>query len=857
MTNDFENLKELGPKLIAKGYPICGIAPGTKHPDYPNWQNVPLDESGCASLGSSYGVGILCGMKHAPICGVDVDVMDEEFVKVMHDVIITQLQISSMTPRRIGKAPKFLMMFKAESPDWGKGSTPVFMKDGVKAQIEFLSRGQQFVASAIHPETNKPYAWTDIGSIAELPSVKDLPTITLEDIEAITKAFCDYAESHGWIQASGMQTVRQQDAAMSMLTPVTPPMYDMPVGLMRLILEKLVAVKALDLGRGTHDEWIRLGMAIHHQTGGSAEGLQLWDDISALFPEAYDRLACADRWGTFKDDRSDGVTFRRYHAMYARLMYGPVAYLNEFGIAHRLAKVMGDKAVYISQINDWYCFNEDRGNWERNSGYALIIRYLRAIYDGGLLEEAKLESDKERREELLKLRTKCLNRARATESNVMTLLAGMYEMHGTLEEFDRTPNLVGVTNGVVDIATRTLVPNNASLRVLRQAGTAYDPEAKCPTWERTILEWFDGDMEKVKYVQRLLGQALTGAPKEDVFVLLRGIGCNGKSVFLNTLASVFGGYAEVISEATLVGYAEAGQGGQARSDLVKLRGARFVYCSETSSGMRLKEADVKRMTGRDSISARAPYGRADVVITPQWLLCVGTNHVPEVKGDDEGIWRRIADVEFPRNFLTDKRKKMDTNLTDSLKTELSGILNWIIDGYDAWMKIGLAMPASIKISTEEYREEMDDVKAWATQRLRPVQDEEARKGAPVQMFYSDFKQWAKAQGVEIKLSQNAFTRRLKKYFQSLGESQALYRSMSVQRVRHYSLAPENDTADAFEVLTPDPAPVRKPEDEPPYLSPMAREFLDIVGFDLDKTWDEYTEAEKAVYRQACASVRAN
>jgi len=56
------------------------------------------------------------------------------------------------------------------------------------------------------------------------------------------------------------------------------------------------------------DAWLRVGMAIHHETGGSPEGFELWCQWSLNAPEKYDQTDQRRVWTGFKDKpRSVGV----------------------------------------------------------------------------------------------------------------------------------------------------------------------------------------------------------------------------------------------------------------------------------------------------------------------------------------------------------------------------------------------------------------------------------------------------------------------------------------------------------------------------------------------------------------------
>ena len=84
--------------------------------------------------------------------------------------------------------------------------------------------------------------------------------------------------------------------------------------------------------------------------------------------------------------------------------------------------------------------------------------------------------------------------------------------------------------------------------------------------------------------------------REHAFVILYGIGANGKSTFLNTLSAMFGDdYAmKAPPELLMVKRGEAHP--TERADLF---GKRLVSCIETEDGRRLAESLVKEMSGGD------------------------------------------------------------------------------------------------------------------------------------------------------------------------------------------------------------------------------------------------------------------
>ena len=91
--------------------------------------------------------------------------------------------------------------------------------------------------------------------------------------------------------------------------------------------------------------------------------------------------------------------------------------------------------------------------------------------------------------------------------------------------------------------TGTLRPHAREDYITRCLNVDYDPDAKCPTWERFIHEVFGGNAEIIAFLQRAVGYCLTGEIIEHVLIVLYGLGSNGKTTLIDALHYVLGPYA--------------------------------------------------------------------------------------------------------------------------------------------------------------------------------------------------------------------------------------------------------------------------------------------------------------------------
>ena len=123
------------------------------------------------------------------------------------------------------------------------------------------------------------------------------------------------------------------------------------------------------------------------------------------------------------------------------------------------------------------------------------------------------------------------------------------------------------------------------------------------------------------------------------------------------------------------------------------------------------------MTGGDAITARAMYSTASVEILPTWVVFMPTNHKPIVKGNDNGIWRRLMLLPFTRNFENDPTVAKDPARESKLVAELPGILAWLVKGALAYQAKGLVKRGG-KRPARSTAEDMDLLAEWRNECCR-------------------------------------------------------------------------------------------------------------------------------------------
>lgn len=171
-------LADLRRSLMSKGYryvPVQG-----KRPAGTGWQNFRQDPGQVEGIIRKYPDHSNTGLLTGDVVAIDIDAADA----VTAEKLISRLMDipgATQAPCRTGRAPKCLFAFRATEPR-EKMSTPVYIVNGHKCQVEVLGKGQQFVAFGVHPETGNPYTWTG-GEPSTMP-LADLPEISPEQVDA-------------------------------------------------------------------------------------------------------------------------------------------------------------------------------------------------------------------------------------------------------------------------------------------------------------------------------------------------------------------------------------------------------------------------------------------------------------------------------------------------------------------------------------------------------------------------------------------------------------------------------------------------------------------------------------------------
>ena len=295
--------------------------------------------------------------------------------------------------------------------------------------------------------------------------------------------------------------------------------------------------------------------------------------------------------------------------------------------------------------------------------------------------------------------------------------------------------LLNTPSGMLDLTTGELHEHSPDFLSMAQIPVPWDPEAKCPTYER----WAElvGIGDQLDDLEETVAQMLDPSRTPPKAVFLFGPSRSGKSTFLRIMTAV------------------AGVQNTSGVSLHQLVNNRFMpanlYGKILNASADLSSANVedlsifKMMTGEDLIQADRKYGGTFSFVN-RALFAFSANELPTVSESSRAYSERIKPFRFGSSFAGHEDPSIEERI---LSEELPGVLaRWV----RAWQRRndrGAYLPTDPGVR-EEFEDASDRVRAWVREEMEivPVEGEEA----PPRAFSTKrdlarlFNRWADANG---------------------------------------------------------------------------------------------------------------
>lgn len=276
----------------------------------------------------------------------------------------------------------------------------------------------------------------------------------------------------------------------------------------------------------------------------------------------------------------------------------------------------------------------------------------------------------------------------------------------------------------------------------------FDLAATCPRWKSFLNGVLESDQERIRLLQQWFGYCLTPDTSLQRFIVAVGEGANGKSVMLDTLTAMLG--PENVSHIRAELFAQ-------RFQLTMTLGKLANVSYDTGEIDGSAEATIKEFTGGDRMYFDRK-GVPGVFAYPTARLILATNHDPRFADRSKGIWRRMIVLPFRVSIPTTDQ---DPNLATKLKTELSGIFNWAMEGLRELRRAGeFAVPAISQEAWEEFRNESNPAKEFFAETF---ESGSAVEYVAANELYQQYREWCVARGFKP-LDATSLGKELRKVF---------------------------------------------------------------------------------------------
>ena len=425
----------------------------------------------------------------------------------------------------------------------------------------------------------------------------------------------------------------------------------------------------------------------------------------------------------------------------------PLREWSEFGLGDRMVDRFADTLRWAPIANRWMTWQS--GRWEMDSKEAgewlarPVIEAMLTDEEQHYPGESEKEGEKSPRAAFRDwAKGKRNHKSMAGAASVAKANA---LMRIDLNACDADPMMINLRNGVLNAGTSpfSFHEHDPDQLLTMRGGVAYDPTAACPLWDAFLAQVQTAE-DMRQYLYRIWGYSLTADSSEQAVFLNHGGGANGKSVVLDVLSMIIGDYAQVVPIETLL--TSKNKQGRIPNDVARMKGKRFLKCSETMEGRRLDEALIKQLTGGEEVVAR--FMRAEYFEFRMLGKVHLTSNTLVHVSDDDATWRRVHLIPWT---VTIPKPEQDKYLAKRLyETEAPGIFNRLLAGLADWRaKKGLLPPPSAVDAVDAYRER-EDTLGQAIYELFEIDEKHTECGAGCthklarsgSFLYEEYRRWA-------------------------------------------------------------------------------------------------------------------
>jgi putative DNA primase/helicase len=293
--------------------------------------------------------------------------------------------------------------------------------------------------------------------------------------------------------------------------------------------------------------------------------------------------------------------------------------------------------------------------------------------------------------------------------------------------------IVACANGLLDVDRLELLDHTPRFFNVTAVPFDYEPGAGKPArWSRFLHDLWGDDGDSINALQEFFGYVISGRLDLHKILLLVGPTRAGKGVIARTLTALIG--SDNVAGPTLSSL--AGDFG-----LAPLLGKPLAVISDARLSGRGSQVVVERLlaiSGEDTITVNRKYKEQWSGKLPARFMVI-SNELPQLGDASAAIAGRFVSLLLTKSWYGEE----DTGLEGVLHTELTGILNWALDGLARLERQGHFTKPS---STDEAMIALQDLASPVGAFVRDRCELDAGYEVPVDELWEAWKSWAEDNG---------------------------------------------------------------------------------------------------------------
>lgn len=330
--------------------------------------------------------------------------------------------------------------------------------------------------------------------------------------------------------------------------------------------------------------------------------------------------------------------------------------------------------------------------------------------------------------------------------------------------------LIALSNGLLHLPTRTLHKADPTFFTTSSLPFNYESNVTEPTaWHHFLKTIWPDDHEAISTLQEIFGLLLTSDTTQQKIFLIVGPLRSGKGTIARVLTALLGQHN--VAGPTLASLSQS-------FGLAPLIGKKLAVIADARLGSRADQHSITErllsISGEDSLSIPRKF-MMDYTAKLDVRFMILSNELPRLADTSGALASRFIVITMTKSFFG----KEDPGLTKRLLTELPGILNWAIDGWQRLNERGhFIQPKSSNEAIRELADLSSPISAFIRDNciLDPAAEVECSR------LYLGWKDWCEEQGRDYPGTVQTFGRDLRAAVPSLKTSQP---KRGDERVRTY------------------------------------------------------------------------